>query len=52
LALKGRTIVFSIHQPRYSIYRTFDTMLLLSLGEIVYHGPAKEALGHFANIGQ
>lgn len=51
LAIKGRTIIFSIHQPRYSIYRLFDGLMMLSMGEVVYHGPTKEALPFFKSIG-
>lgn len=51
LALRGRTIIFSIHQPRYSIYRLFDNLVLLSLGEVVYHGPADESLQFFQSVG-
>ncbi|PIK50797.1 putative ATP-binding cassette sub-family G member 2 isoform X2 [Apostichopus japonicus] len=51
LSKRGRTILFSIHQPRFKIFRLFDTMHLLSLGETVYHGPAEEALGYFSSIG-
>uniref|UniRef100_A0AAX7SFS9 Broad substrate specificity ATP-binding cassette transporter ABCG2 n=1 Tax=Astatotilapia calliptera TaxID=8154 RepID=A0AAX7SFS9_ASTCA len=47
----GRTIIMSIHQPRYSIYRLFDTLTLLVGGKMVYHGPAPNALDYFANIG-
>lgn len=51
MASQGRTIVMSIHQPRYSIYRLFDTLTLLVSGKMVYHGPAPNALDYFANIG-
>ncbi|CAG5123848.1 unnamed protein product, partial [Candidula unifasciata] len=51
LSRKGRTIIFSIHQPRYSIYRLFDSLMLLSSGSIVYHGPAREALDFFESQG-
>ncbi|XP_071953602.1 broad substrate specificity ATP-binding cassette transporter ABCG2-like isoform X2 [Antedon mediterranea] len=51
LSKNGRTIIFSIHQPRYSIYRLFDKLHLLNAGETVFHGPAKDALKHFENIG-
>ncbi|KAI4884478.1 hypothetical protein NFI96_014100 [Prochilodus magdalenae] len=47
----GRTIIMSIHQPRYSIYRLFDSLTLLVSGKLVYHGPAQNALDYFANIG-
>uniref|UniRef100_A0A671WBZ3 Broad substrate specificity ATP-binding cassette transporter ABCG2 n=1 Tax=Sparus aurata TaxID=8175 RepID=A0A671WBZ3_SPAAU len=51
LLLLKRTIILSIHQPRYSIYRLFDTLTLLVNGKMVYHGPAPNALDYFANIG-
>ncbi|KAL8563937.1 hypothetical protein ACOMHN_059367 [Nucella lapillus] len=51
LAKKGRTIVFSIHQPRYSIYRLFDSIVLLAGGEMVYHGSSSQALDYFESIG-
>ncbi|CAL1544614.1 unnamed protein product, partial [Lymnaea stagnalis] len=47
LSRRGRTIIFSIHQPRYSIYRLFDSLMLLSQGHTVYHGPSEEALAFF-----
>ncbi|ESO99617.1 hypothetical protein LOTGIDRAFT_141832 [Lottia gigantea] len=50
-SLKGRTIIFSIHQPRFSIYRLFDSLMLLSSGEVVYHGPSADALDYFKSIG-
>ncbi|CAG5124965.1 unnamed protein product, partial [Candidula unifasciata] len=48
LSKKGRTIIFSIHQPRYSIYSLFDSLLLLVAGSVVYSGQAHEALDFFA----
>ncbi|KAM9314849.1 broad substrate specificity ATP-binding cassette transporter ABCG2d [Pholidichthys leucotaenia] len=51
MADHGRTIIMSIHQPRYSIYRLFDTLTLLVAGKMVYHGPVPNALDYFANIG-
>ncbi|XP_063074749.1 broad substrate specificity ATP-binding cassette transporter ABCG2-like [Engraulis encrasicolus] len=51
MASHGRTIIMSIHQPRYSIYRLFDSLTLLVSGKQVYHGPAQEALEYFSNIG-
>ncbi|XP_036407127.1 broad substrate specificity ATP-binding cassette transporter ABCG2 [Megalops cyprinoides] len=51
MASHGRTIIMSIHQPRYSIYRLFDSLTLLVSGKQVFHGPAEETLDYFANIG-
>ncbi|KAF4096257.1 broad substrate specificity ATP-binding cassette transporter ABCG2-like [Onychostoma macrolepis] len=51
IANSGRTIILSIHQPRYSIYRLFDSLTLLVGGRMVYHGPAQDALDYFSEIG-
>ncbi|XP_038060930.1 broad substrate specificity ATP-binding cassette transporter ABCG2-like isoform X2 [Patiria miniata] len=51
LTKRGRTIIFSIHQPRYSIYKLFDRMHLLALGNTVYHGMANQALEYFSENG-
>ncbi|XP_061921808.1 broad substrate specificity ATP-binding cassette transporter ABCG2-like [Entelurus aequoreus] len=51
MANSGRTIILSIHQPRYSIYRLFDNLTLLVNGKQVYHGPAQGAIGYFSDIG-
>ncbi|KAG5844911.1 hypothetical protein ANANG_G00133180 [Anguilla anguilla] len=51
MANHGRTIIMSIHQPRYSIYRLFDSLTLLVSGKQVFHGPAQNALDYFADIG-
>jgi ABC-2 type transporter len=51
LSRNGRTIIFSIHQPRYSIFKLFDRLTLLAAGRTVYHGPASEALSFFKSLG-
>ncbi|KAI5096101.1 broad substrate specificity ATP-binding cassette transporter ABCG2 [Silurus meridionalis] len=51
MSAHGRTIILSIHQPRYSIYRLFDSLTLLAAGRQVYHGPAQSALQYFSDIG-
>jgi len=51
LSKRNRTIIFSIHQPRYTIFKLFDRLTLLAAGRTAYHGPASEALDHFASIG-
>ncbi|XP_072165159.1 broad substrate specificity ATP-binding cassette transporter ABCG2-like [Diadema setosum] len=51
LSKRGRTVIFSIHQPRYSIFRLFDQMHLLGGGETIFHGRAQEALDYFSSIG-
>ncbi|KAH0615836.1 hypothetical protein JD844_026397 [Phrynosoma platyrhinos] len=51
MARQGKTIIFSIHQPRYSIFRLFDKLTLLAAGRMLYHGPAQNALDYFKSIG-
>ncbi len=50
LAMDGKTVVCSIHQPRSSIFSMFDDLLLLSEGSIIYSGPAKEAISHLESL--
>ncbi|XP_069711514.1 broad substrate specificity ATP-binding cassette transporter ABCG2 isoform X3 [Phaenicophaeus curvirostris] len=49
---QGKTIIFSIHQPRYSIFRLFDNLTLLAAGRVLYHGPAQHAIEHFRFIAE
>ena len=51
LAGGGRTVISTIHQPRSSIYKMFDLLLLLSEGRVMYFGPAKEATAWFTTAG-
>ncbi|CAH7145414.1 broad substrate specificity ATP-binding cassette transporter ABCG2 [Phodopus roborovskii] len=51
MSKQGRTIIFSIHQPRYSIFKLFDSLTLLASGKLMFHGPAQEALEYFASTG-
>lgn len=43
LAMKGRTIIVSVHQPRSDIFNLIDNIVLLSRGDLVYSGPSSEA---------
>ncbi|KFW94868.1 ATP-binding cassette sub-family G member 2, partial [Phalacrocorax carbo] len=51
MAKQGKTIIFSIHQPRYSIFRLFDSLTLLAAGRVLYHGPAQHTIEYFQSIG-
>ncbi|TPP64886.1 Placenta-specific ATP-binding cassette transporter [Fasciola gigantica] len=52
LSRRGRTIIFSIHQPKYSIYKLFDSLTLVYRGRLVYHGPARHhPIRYFINLG-
>ncbi|XP_034394319.1 broad substrate specificity ATP-binding cassette transporter ABCG2b [Cyclopterus lumpus] len=51
LSRKGKTVIFSIHQPRYSIFSQFDHLTLMHKGEVVYAGAAAQALEYFTDLG-
>ncbi|GLT95964.1 hypothetical protein SLE2022_136150 [Rubroshorea leprosula] len=51
IALDGRVVVCSIHQPSSDVFQLFDDLLLLSDGETVYFGEAKNAIKFFADAG-
>ena len=52
LSQNGRTVVMTIHQPRSSIFQMFDTIMLLSEGNLIYFGGAHaEAASHFGSLG-
>jgi ABC-type multidrug transport system ATPase subunit len=47
LSRLGMTVVTVIHQPRFSIFSMFDTVLLLGVGgRTVFCGPAEYAIGY------
>ncbi|RAL43105.1 hypothetical protein DM860_009887 [Cuscuta australis] len=47
----GRTVISSIHQPSSEVFALFDDLYLLSGGETVYFGEAKNAVQFFAEAG-
>ncbi|GLJ39572.1 hypothetical protein SUGI_0808540 [Cryptomeria japonica] len=51
LALDGRTVIASIHQPSSEVFELFDQLCLLSSGQAVYFGDAKMAQEFFAQVG-
>ncbi|KAK1886946.1 Broad substrate specificity ATP-binding cassette transporter ABCG2 [Dissostichus eleginoides] len=51
LSRRGKTVIFSIHQPRYSIFRKFDHLTLMHKGEVVYAGASDQTLDYFTNLG-
>ncbi|XP_069486639.1 broad substrate specificity ATP-binding cassette transporter ABCG2-like [Ambystoma mexicanum] len=51
MSRQGKTIIFSIHQPRYTIFKLFDSLTLLASGKLMYHGQSEKALQYFQSIG-
>ena len=47
LAHKGRTVVVSIHQPRYDVFALLDDVILLSRGHLIWSGSSSDMLKHF-----
>lgn len=45
------TAVISLLQPAPETYNLFDDILLLSDGQIVYHGPREDVLDFFQSMG-
>jgi len=45
-------VVFSLNRPGSDVFNQVDNLLLLAnTGELVYCGPAKQAVSHFAALG-
>ena len=52
LALRGKTIIFSVHQPRADQMKHFGHILVLARGgHPVYSGAAHDMLPYFSNLG-
>jgi ABC-type multidrug transport system ATPase subunit len=49
LADEGHAIVSTLHQPTSQMLQLFDTVLMLSEGEVVYFGPTAKATGYFSS---
>eukprot|EP01135_Chromosphaera_perkinsii_P006081 Nk52_evm5s391 gene=Nk52_evmTU5s391 len=47
----GKTVIVAIHQPRYGIFRLFDSLTLMHDGSIVYSGDVDHSLAYFSNLG-
>jgi len=47
VAAAGRLVISVIHQPRSSIFKMFDDLLLLSSGQSIYFGKAAGAAAYF-----
>ena len=48
---RGRTVVVSIHQPRYDVFALLDDVILLARGRLVWSGSSADMLKHFAALG-
>jgi ATP-binding cassette subfamily G (WHITE) protein 2 len=51
LSRRNKTVICAIHQPRYLMFKLFDTVTLLGNGQTMYHGRQPKALTYFAQLG-
>eukprot|EP00965_Chrysotila_dentata_P037792 1256977-Pleurochrysis_carterae.AAC.1 len=50
ICLAGRTVLCTIHQPRPDIFSLFDTLLLLSAGEVAFFGPRANIASYLGTL--
>ena len=50
-AREGKTVISTIHQPSSDIFHLFDKLMLLSDGQVAYHGPSKSSVSFFNRAG-
>ena len=51
LAVSGRTVVLTIHQPSSEIFEMFDQLMLMAAGKVIYMNSADRAVDYFSSIG-
>ena len=51
LAQDRMTVMMSIHQPSSQVFYSFDQLVLLADGHVVYYGPPRKCLPYLATLG-
>ncbi|KAJ6361965.1 hypothetical protein OIU78_002383 [Salix suchowensis] len=51
MAVGGKTVVTTIHQPSSRLFHKFDKLILLGKGSLLYFGKSSEAMMYFSSIG-
>ena len=51
LALSGRTVICTIHQPSSEVFHQFDQLMLLMQGNVIYMNSASKSIDYFSKIG-
>jgi ABC-type multidrug transport system ATPase subunit len=47
----ARAVICTIHQPQAKIFFSFDRIIFLSEGHMIFNGPPKDAIEHFKQFG-
>ena len=48
IAHAGCSVLFTIHQPSSDVFNSFDRLILLNKGMVMYQGPVSEVPEYFA----
>lgn len=51
IASKGKTVIFTIHQPSSEVFALFDRILLMAEGRVAFLGQSVDALSFFSSQG-
>jgi ABC-type multidrug transport system ATPase subunit len=51
VANAGATVLFTIHQPSSSLFASFDRLILLHKGRVMYQGPVEAVSSYFGDRG-
>lgn len=52
VANAGSSVLFTIHQPASEIFNSFDRLILLNKGKVMYNGLVADVSDYFGNRGQ
>ena len=48
---QDKQVIATIHQPSSEIFQMLDSLLILTNGHVVYHGPTKDVVAYFDRYG-
>jgi ABC-type multidrug transport system ATPase subunit len=51
VANAGSSVLFTIHQPSSEIFNSFDHLILMNKGRVMFQGPVTEVPGFFGECG-
>ena len=51
VANAGSSVLFTIHQPASEIFSSFDSLILMNKGRVMYNGPVRNVAAYFGERG-